>query len=111
MKAAQQFVPVSLGDAEDDPVQYYLASRDGRPVATSAMCLLEGLAGIYCVATVPEERRKGLGAFMTAEPLRRAEKIGYGVGVLQSSTSGYPVYEKLGFKTFGGVPMYIRTPA
>ncbi len=63
-----------------------------RPVATSLLYLADGLAGIYCVATLPEDRAKGLGAHTTAEAFRRAHELGYRVGVLQSSPAGHSVH-------------------
>ena len=91
-------------------VQYFWILKDGQPVCTSLLYLGEGVAGIYGVATVPEERGKGLGAFATAEPLRRAHPLGYRVGVLQASEDGHPVYRRIGFADFGEVPLYIRMP-
>jgi ribosomal protein S18 acetylase RimI-like enzyme len=109
---AQCFSPVATGadTAADSPMQFFAIRRKGVIVGTSVCCLKDGLAGIYCVSTIPEERRKGLGEHATAEPLRLAAKLGYGVGVLQSSEAGYPVYRKLGFSDFGGVPIFIRIP-
>ncbi len=68
------------------------------------------LAGIYCVSTLPAERGKGLGAHATAEPLRAAARLGYRVGVLQSSPAGHGVYLGLGFGDYGQIPMFIRMP-
>ena len=68
------------------------------------------MAGVYCVATVPEERSKGLGAYATAQPLRIAWQQGYRVGVLQSSLEGHALYRRLGFTDFGEVPLFIRMP-
>lgn len=79
-------------------------------VATSVLFLADGLAGIYCVATLPEEHGRGLGKHVTAEALRVAHRLGYGVGVLQSSTAGHSVYQSLGFRDFDTVPMFIRMP-
>lgn len=109
---AQYFSPVSVGAdiKADSPMQFFAIRRNGVIVSTSVCCLKNGLAGIYCVSTIPEERRKGLGEHATAEPLRLAAKLGYGVGVLQSSEAGYAVYRKLGFADFGGVPIYVRMP-
>lgn len=72
--------------------------------------LADGLAGIYCVATLPAERGKGLGAHVTAESLRAALPLGYGVGVLQATEAGHGVYRGLGFTDVGSVPMFIRMP-
>lgn len=89
-------------------LQYFWILKDGEPVCTSAMCLADGVAGIYGVATVTEARGRGLGAFATAEPLRIARALGYRVGVLQGTKAGYSVYRKLGFTDFGEIPLYVR---
>ena len=78
-------------------------------VCTSFVFLADGVAGIYCVATVPEERGKGLGAYATAEPLRLVRELEYRVGVLQSSPAGHSLYRKLGFADVGEVPLYMTT--
>jgi GNAT superfamily N-acetyltransferase len=110
---ARMFSPDALGAdmADDARVQFFAIERDGRTVATSMLFLDDGLAGIYCVATLPEERGRGLAAHATAEPLRMAHRHGYRVGVLQSSTAGHSVYLGLGFKDVGGLPMFVRMPA
>jgi hypothetical protein len=110
---ARYFSPVNV-DADPSPdaaLQFFAVRRDGAIVATSALYLHDGLAGVYSVSTVPAERRKGLGAHATAEALRAAGRLGYGVGVLQSSEAGYPIYRKLGFADFGGIPIFVRIPA
>lgn len=109
---ARRFSPEELGAdlAADARIQYFSIVRDGRAVATSMLFLADGLAGIYCVATRPAERGKGLGAHATAEALRIARTLGYGVGVLQSSTAGHSIYVGLGFADVGAVPMFVRMP-
>lgn len=96
--------------AADAPIQYFAIRRTGRIVCTSFVYLDDGVAGIYCVATIAEERGQGLGAHATAEPLRQARELGCRVGVLQSSPAGHSVYRKLGFADVGDVPMYVRIP-
>jgi hypothetical protein len=104
-------VPLHADTSPESPVQFFAIRRNGAIVCTSACVLDAGLAGIYCVSTIPEERRKGLGAHATAEPLRLAAALGYRVGILQSSEAGHGVYLSLGFADFGGVPLFIRMPA
>ena len=110
---ARLFSPECLGAdmAPDAQTQFFAIHHNGRFVATSLMYLADGLAGIYCVATLAEARGKGLGAHVTAEPLRIAQRLDYRVGVLQASTAGHPIYLRLGFADCGGVPMFIRMPA
>ena len=109
---AEYFSPDALGadPAPDASMQWFAVLRDGRPVATSMLYLADGLAGIYCVSTLPGERRRGLGAHATAEALRAARRLGHRVGVLQSSTAGYPVYVELGFAEYAALPMLIHLP-
>lgn len=106
---AQCFAPYGPAD-EDGAMQFFAVRKNNGIVATSVCYLADGIAGIYCVSTIASERGKGLGAHATAEPLRIAARSGYGVGVLQSSEAGYPVYKRLGFQDFGGVPLYMRMP-
>jgi hypothetical protein len=110
---AQCFSPVALhaDRSPDAKMQFFAIRRNGTIVCTSACYLDEGLAGIYCVSTIPTERGKGLGAHATAEPLRLAARLGYRVGILQSSEAGHSLYRSLGFADVSGVPLYIRIPA
>ncbi len=92
------------------PAHYYAAEHKGQMVATSLVFLHDGYAGIYGVATLPEHRGKGLGAHLTAEPLRKAWELGYTTGLLQASEMGAPVYTRIGFKTHGHMELMIRMP-
>lgn len=109
---AEWFSPNAARATTDErsPIQYFVALKRGRPVATSMLHLADGVAGIYCVATTPEDRRQGLGAHLTAEPLRLARRQGYRVGILQASHAGHPIYRGLGFQDLGGLPLYVRMP-
>lgn len=109
-QVAGAFISADLGTDPCDAVQYFAIKHAGKAVAVSMVYMGHGVAGIYCVATLSEHRGKGLGAHATAEPLRIARRLGYGVGVLQSSTMGHSVYSGLGFRDFGQVPLYVRMP-
>jgi hypothetical protein len=84
-----------LGDAAT--AHYYLARLHGEPVATAALTLAAGVAGIFAVTTIAAARRRGIGATVTMAPLLDARARGYAVGVLQASEMGYPVYAQMGF--------------
>jgi GNAT superfamily N-acetyltransferase len=53
---------------------------------------------VYHVATVPEARRRGLGSALTLAAARSARELGYRAGVLVSSSEGFGVYHRLGFR-------------
>lgn len=91
----------------DSPFLNYIGSIDNEFVATSSVLLGGGVAGIYNVATLESARRKGIGAAMTAVPLLEARSVGYRVGTLESSGSGFNVYRKLGFQEYCKISRYI----
>jgi GNAT superfamily N-acetyltransferase len=90
--------------------KYFAAEHKGRIVATSLVYFHDGLAGIYAVATIPEHRGRGLGAHLTAEPLRGAWELGHAAGLLQASQMGTPVYKRIGFRTRGHMTLLVCMP-
>jgi predicted acetyltransferase len=77
----------------------YLLCENGTPVSTSTLFLGAGVAGIYDVATLPSVRGRGYGSAITTAPALDAGALGYPIVVLQASSKGLPVYERLGFRT------------
>jgi GNAT superfamily N-acetyltransferase len=97
---------LSLGVLPDSVTRRYVGYQNGVPVATSELVLEAGVAGIYAVTTLPEARRQGIGANMTALPLIEARSQGYKIGTLQASSMGHPVYRQLGFQDLYKFELY-----
>jgi len=91
------------------PIRNYLGYRNGEPVATSCLFFGAGVVGVYSVSTLPQARGKGIGAAVTRQPLQKARELGYRIGVLQSSETGYSVYKKLGFEHLCQIEYFHRS--
>jgi hypothetical protein len=99
----------ALSDPQYKAQHRYLGLLNGIPIATSALTLDSGVAGIYAVITIPSARGKGIGRAMTVLPLLEARQLGYRVGILQASEMGYSLYQKIGFQDVCRYRLYLQT--
>jgi ribosomal protein S18 acetylase RimI-like enzyme len=60
-----------------------------------------GIASVWGIATLPETRRKGIGAAITLGPLLDSRAAGYRYAGLFATELGAPVYERIGFRHTG----------
>jgi ribosomal protein S18 acetylase RimI-like enzyme len=103
------FYRLMLALGLDGPVYNYLGWLDGQPVSVASLFSMDGIAGIYCVATVPAARRRGLGAALTLHALYESRAFGCTIGALQSSPMGFSVYERLGFQLTRRIEVYVKS--
>ena len=98
------------GFSGEVPIQHYVATLDGEPLACSTLLLGGGVAGLYNIATVPSARRRGIGAAVTLAPLLEARQAGYRAAILHASAQGEPLYRRLGFEAVCQLEHYVWTP-
>ena len=96
--------------SHDCAIEFHVVHHEGRPVASSMHTVRDGVVGIYCIATHPDLRGRGLGAWVTAAPLRGFHDAGHRTAVLQASEMGAPVYRRLGFSEHGTIALHVRVP-
>jgi N-acetylglutamate synthase len=87
----------------------YLGELDGEPVSTGLGVTLGDSVGIFNIATLPAHRRQGYGAAITARAIRDGFSRGAQWAWLQSSPAGYPVYQRMGFRTVESRPCWLAT--
>jgi GNAT superfamily N-acetyltransferase len=78
---------VYVGYTGGDPVTTGLGVRTGRTI------------GVYNIATIETARKRGYGAAMTERIAADGAAAGCGVAILQASSMGLPIYERLGYRT------------
>jgi ribosomal protein S18 acetylase RimI-like enzyme len=78
---------------------YLLLRRDGLAVATAMLHSPRGVAGVYGITVRRACRRQGLATLATLATVRAGAERGATMAMLQASQEGFPVYERLGFRT------------
>lgn len=86
--------------SSQSPLQFFVGTLDDEPVATSALFLGAGVAAIHHIVTIPQMRRRGIGAAMTLFTAREARRQGYHIAVLTASPMGIGTYRRLGFREY-----------
>ncbi len=109
-KEARWVAEIYRREGYGDPWRHYVGWLDGEPVATTTIFLAAGVAGVYFVMTVPEARRRGIGAAITHAALVEARDSGFEYGVLGSSAAGRSVYAGLGFREYCTINLYEWSP-
>ncbi len=104
---------VALGTACPDLLDrpdcvVYVGYADGAPVVSGLGWRSGRTIGVYSIATVESERRRGYGAAMTARVIADGVDAGCDVAALQASEMGRPIYERLGFRTVVRYAAYVR---
>jgi GNAT superfamily N-acetyltransferase len=87
------------GTLADPASAVYVGYTDGTPVTAGFGYRTGATIGVYNIATVEAARRRGYAAAMTMRIVDDGAAAGCDAAILQSSDMGYPIYERLGFRT------------
>jgi ribosomal protein S18 acetylase RimI-like enzyme len=85
----------------------YVGYVNGEAVSTAAVVMGGGVAGVYNVATLPGYQRQGYGEAVMRHAVADARRE-HGVErtILQSTTAGLRLYQRMGFRTVTRVAVY-----
>ena len=93
-------VPASLFMNEkvlaDGAMRCWVGIADDRAIGTSVAYVSDGVVGVYLISVVPAMRRRGFGETLTWQATLADDTA---PSTLQSSESGRPVYERMGYVT------------
>ena len=92
-------------------VAVYVGYTDGQPLTTGLGVRTGRTIGVYNIATIPSARKRGYGAAMTTRIAEDGATDGCDVAVLQASEMGYPIYERLGYRTVVEYMGYVDPPS
>jgi GNAT superfamily N-acetyltransferase len=85
----------------------YVGYVDGQPVSTAATVVSDHVVGVYNVATLPGHQRRGYGEAIMRHALEKArEAHGLERTILQSTPQGFPIYQRMGYRTVTRVVVY-----
>jgi len=84
----------------------WVGYRDGVPVATAASVLSERALGVYNVATAPEHRKHGYAEAITRFAIDAGSRDKTQRLVLQSTSQGHRLYDRMGFYPVTRVLVY-----
>jgi hypothetical protein len=80
-------------------MQGWVGYVGGEPVTTCATVVACGVIGVYTVGTIPHYRKRGYSELMLRYVLAETQAAtGIDSFILQATSSGYPMYHKLGFR-------------
>ncbi|MEX0325388.1 MAG: GNAT family N-acetyltransferase [Puniceicoccaceae bacterium] len=94
------------GEQSNGSMANFIATVDGEPAACSSVCIEDGVAGIYCVATLEKARGRGLGTAITRAAVEYGRKHGANHALLHATEMGEPIYQKIGFVEKSRIPAY-----
>ncbi len=88
--------------------QGYVGYANGRAVTTAASVITGDVIGLYSVATLPQHRRLGFAESIMRGVIDQAQRSrGVSRMVLQSTSSGFSLYEAMGYRTVTSFNVFI----
>ena len=94
------------GEEHNGDLRNFIATAEGEPAACASVCVKDGVAGIYGVATLERFRRRGIGAAITRAAMAHGAEEGARYALLHATPEGAPIYSRIGFEERCRVPVY-----
>lgn len=89
-------------------LRMFIAIKNDRVIGGCHLSLACGIACLFNVTTLKNERGKGIGTALSLAAMISAKELNYRYMVLQASHMGSPVYKKLGFKSIPSYQIFVK---
>jgi ribosomal protein S18 acetylase RimI-like enzyme len=101
------FLEVFESESVWDAFAAWVGYVDGEPVSTTATVFAGGAIGVYNVGTLPEYQGRGYAEAVMRQAVAEAQRR-HGVErtLLQSTAAGFPMYERMGYRTVTSVAVF-----
>jgi len=103
--AVQQTLGPGLLDAPG--IDVFLARQGDRPISTVTTTRHGTTVGIWTMATSPESQRAGAGRVLLTAVMAWHRASDAHLFYLGATAAGYPLYERLGFRTVETLPIWV----
>jgi GNAT superfamily N-acetyltransferase len=80
-------------------LEHFCLYKKKRPISAGTLSIHDNIARIDDVSTLLDFQRKGYATYLMRYVLAEAKKLGATSCFLESSVAGFPLYQKLGFKS------------
>jgi GNAT superfamily N-acetyltransferase len=90
------------------PIRMFVAIKNDRVVGGCHISFASGIACLFNVTTLKNDRGKGVGKALSLAAMISAKELGYRYMVLQASDMGSPIYKKLGFIPIPSYKMFVK---
>ena len=98
----------ALARRPGESTHLYVVRDADEPVGCLMVTDHDGNSDVECVAVAPEARGRGISRYLLQHALVDAAERGNETSTLVSTALGYPVYERLGYRTVGRFAMWER---
>jgi GNAT superfamily N-acetyltransferase len=108
MPAAAVHSAMPLENYQSPAISTYIAEQDGEVVSSVTLTRHGEVAGIWAMGTLNSAQGRGAGKALLAGVMEQARQAGATSFFLGATPAGFPLYERLGYRTVCQAQIWVR---